>query len=165
MKPLATNDPINTALKRVIRNLTEAKRKFQRAMQQRPGNQLAARALARLKTVPGKPNYPFKFTNDRQRRGFFASDGFGQGIPASRGNPPAVTEAWGAEFIATDDGGILALTNDEPHMEFVQGARAQAFHIDTGWVQVDDVEQDAFAEMEDVAVAEWFVQSDPLEGV
>lgn len=162
----AIKNPINTALKRVVRNLTEARRNFQRAMQQIDrGNQLAARTLARLKTVPGAPRYPIRFTTPLQQRAFFASKGFGRGIPASRSNPPAVLEAWEAAFVPTSDGGIIGLYNDAPHMEFVQGARAQGFHIDTGYVQLDDVEQEAFAEMQDVAIAQWFSAADPLEGV
>lgn len=165
MASLAIKDPINIAIKRVIKNLTEAKRDFQDAMSQLRGEQLAARTLARLQTVPGPPKYPFQFETARQRRAFFASRGFGRGIPASRSNPPEVLAAWDGEFISTKDGGILAITNTSDHVEFVQGARAQGFHIDTGYVQIDDVEQEAFDEMRDVAIAEWYSASDLLEGV
>lgn len=159
------NLSISTALKTVIRNLEESKRRFQRAMQQRRGDQLAARTLARLKTEPGEPNRPIRWTSEKQRRAFFASRGFGRGIPASRSNPPAVLVGWEAEFIATDDGGVLAITNDVPHMKYVQGDRAQGFHKDTGYVQVIDVIDDAFREMEGAAVQEFFTACDPLEGL
>lgn len=156
---------IETALKRVIRNLEQTTRRFQLAMRQRRGNQLAGRALARLKTEPGSPVYPIRWKNERQRRGFFASKGFGRGIPASRSNPSAVLAGWDAEFVSTEDGGIVALTNSEPHMKYVQGDSVQPFHLDTGYVQVNDVEQEAFFEMEGVAVQEFFVSADLLEGV
>lgn len=159
------NVSINAALNQVIRNFEQMRGRFQRSMQQRQGDRLAARALAALKTVPGDPIEPAKKMTDRQRKAFFASDGFGRGIPARRGSPPAVTAGWGAEFIATEDGGIVALTNTVPHMKYVQGDRAQPFHLDTGWVQLDDVREDAFREMEGVAVQEWFLSADPLDGI
>src|SRR5678815_5400253 len=112
---------IAAALDAVVTNLEQTVKRFQTAMQQRRGDQLAGRALAALKTVPGKPNYPIRWTSQRQRRAFFASKGFGRGIPASRGNPPAVTEGWNAGFIPTDDGGILALSNPVEHMKYLQG--------------------------------------------
>lgn len=156
---------IDTALRTVIQNFEQAKRRFQLAMQQRRGDELAGRALAALKTVPAKPNYPIRWTSDKQRKAFFASKGFGRGIPASRNTPPDVSEGWEAEFIATDDGGILALDNSVPHWVYVQGALAQGFHKDTGWVQLDDVREDAWREMESVAIAEWFESADPLTGI
>lgn len=161
---MAAKDPIARALNQVIRNLAEAQLRFQRGMIKQ-GERVARHALTRLQTVPGQPNYPIQFTTAKQRKAFFASKGFGRGIPASRSSPPAVTEAWSAEFIPTRDGGIVGLFNDDPAMEFIQGARAQGYHILTGWVQVDDVEQEAFDEMEGVAIVEWFNEADPLEGV
>lgn len=161
---MADRNPVRDALKRVIRNLEESQLRFQRAMIKR-GEGVAKRALAELQRVPGAPHYPIQFTTDKQRRAFFATKGFGRGIPASRSSPPAVTEAWKAEFIPTRDGGIVALTNADPAMEFIQGARAQGYHQITGWTQVDDVEQQAFSEMQGIAIEEWFIESDPLEGV
>jgi hypothetical protein len=160
-----SNDPIASAINAVIANFEQAKNRFQQGMQQQRGNQLAGRALAALKTVPGNPIYPIRWTSDKQRKAFFASKGFGRGIPASRHNPPTVLEGWGAGFVATDEGGAVQLFNDVPYMRFVQGDRAQGFHLDTGYVQLDDVQQDAFAEMEGVAIQEWFEAADPLQGV
>lgn len=162
---MADKNPITKAIARVIENLEKRSlQAFQRGMIAQ-GERVAKLALAELKRVPGEPHYPIQFTTVKQRRAFFATKGFGRGIPASRNRPPNVTEAWGAEFVPTRDGGIVALTNDSPHMEFVQGARAQGFHQITGWTQVDDVEQMAFAEMQNVAIVEWFEEADPLEGV
>jgi hypothetical protein len=159
------NLSIATALRGVIRNLEQTKERFQLVMQERKGDQLAARTLARLKTEPGKPNYPIRWTSEKQRRAFFATKGFGRGIPASRSNPSVVLEGWDAEFIPTPDGGILAITNDVPHMKYVQGDLAQGFHRDTGYVQLEDVIEDGFREMEGVAVQGFFEAADPLEGL
>ena len=159
------SNPISTALQQVERNLANLASAFKRAMQGRRGNALAQTALAKLRQEPPAPNYPIRWKTERQRRAFFASDGFGRGIPASRSRPSKVAQGWAAEFIPTDDGGILALTNPVPYMQFVQGINAQPFHLDTGWVQLEDVVSDFFREAEDAAVAVWFDSADPLEGV
>lgn len=152
------------ALSQVERNFSRSTQRFQNAMHGRKGR-LANRTLAALKREPGPPIHPIRWTNDRQRRAYFASKGFGRGIPSRRGSPPAVLEGWEAVFVPTDDGGILALINEVPHVDFVQGFRAQGFHKDTGYVQLDDVVDDFFREAEDSAVQVFFDAVNPLEGV
>lgn len=158
------DNQITKALSQVESNFSRATQRFQNAMRGRRGR-LANRSLAALKREPGPPIYPIRFTTDRQRRAFFASKGFGRGIPARRGSPPAVLEGWDAVFTPTNDGGILALINPVDHVDFVQGFRAQGFHKDTGYVQLDDVTDDFFREAEDAAVQVFFEAVDPLEGL
>lgn len=153
------------AIMQIEKNFAEMVKRFQRGMQTLKGRGLAEVALAKLRRVPGPPIHPIRFDTDRQRRAFFASKGFGRGIPARRGSPPAVTQGWNAEFIATDEGGIVALSNPEPHMQYVQGFKAQGFHKDTGWVQVEDVMNDFYRESADGAVQVFYETCDPLEGV
>lgn len=157
---MAQNE-ISTALQQVERNLTALRKRFQQMMR---GRALAKATLAKLKRVPGAPSYPLRWTSEKQRRAFFASGGFGKGIPAKRGSPPQVTQGWAAEFIPTGDGGIVALSNPVPHMQYVQGWQAQRFHVDTGWVQLADVEADFFRESESAVVEAWH-DLDLLEGV
>lgn len=155
---------IASALMQVESNFSRSVQRFQNAMRGRKGR-LANQALAALKREPGPPVYPIRWTSEKQRRAFFASRGFGRGIPARRGNPPAVLEGWQAIFVPTDDGGALVLINDVRHVDFVQGYRAQGFHEDTGYVQLNDVVDDFFREAEDAAVQVFFDAVDPLEGV
>lgn len=42
------------------------------------------RAQAILRLPKSRPRYPIRWVSERQRRAFFASDGFGRGIPSSR---------------------------------------------------------------------------------
>jgi hypothetical protein len=160
---MATNR-IVMALLQVESNLERTSERFQNAMKGERGF-ASNRALRALRTVPGPPIHPIRWTSERQRRAFFASKGFGRGIPARRGSPPDVTAGWRGEFIPTQDGGILALVNDSEHVDFVQGFRAQGFHRDTGWVQLDDVTNDFFRDAEEAAVQVFFTEASPLEGV
>lgn len=155
---------IAKALRQVEFNLERAPEFYRNAMKGERGF-ATNRALAKLRTVPGPPIHPIRWTSVRQQRGYFASKGFGRGIPSKRGSPPAVTAGWHGEFIPTSDGGIMALTNEEPHVDYVQGFRAQGFHRDTGWVQLEDVLNDFFVDAEDAAVQVFFDACDPLEGV
>lgn len=155
---------IAKALRQVTFNLERAPEYFQNAMRGERGF-ATNRALAALRTVPGPPTHPIRWTNERQQRAYFASKGFGRGIPSRRGSPPEVTAAWRGQFIPTPDGGIMALINDAPHVDFVQGFRAQGFHLDTGWVQLSDVENDFFEDAEGAAVQVYFEAANPLEGV
>lgn len=42
------------------------------------------RVRARLRTPAPRPSYPITWDSERQRRAFFATDGFGRGIPYHR---------------------------------------------------------------------------------
>jgi hypothetical protein len=93
-----------------------------------------------LGTPPGPVVYPIEWTSEKQRRAFFATDGFGAGIPYERTN--TLVEGWEVLFDATDDGfGDITVTNDDDAVDFVQGQRQQKFHQNTGWKNASDVLQ------------------------
>lgn len=96
-------------------------------------------ALALLKTEPGPPVYPIRWKTERQRRAFFATEGFGHGIPASRAQPPVVLEGWTIETSGDGFDFEASLGNDVPWSVYVQGEFAQPFHLDTGYVQAGPV--------------------------
>lgn len=155
------DNPIADALNRIIRHFDTARERFQEAMTKRQGTKLAKKALRALKTRPGPPIYKLRWKSPRQRAAFFATNGFGGGIPYQR--KYTIADGWDAEFVPTKDGGILAITNPSNKAQFVHGPNTQPFHLDTGWVQLDDVAQDALDEMEGVATEVWYAESDPLE--
>jgi hypothetical protein len=157
------SDNMDRTLEQIRRNFETLKARWQQAMRQVEGNRLAAQSLAKLKTIPGPPRYPIRWSSERQRKAYFASRGFGRGIPSRRTGE--IVGAWQGEFVATSDGGTLALINRNPAVQFLQGARVQGFHLDTGWVQIDDVENDAHKEMGDIAVATFYEVGDPFQGV
>lgn len=157
---MTTRDEISSALQQIERTMSRTVRLFQNAMKGRKG-QLANVALAKIRRVPGDPVYPIRWTNERQRRAFFASKGFGRGIPTKRTNK--IINAWDAEFVPTDDGGMLVMSNPYEAAQFIFGPNTQGFHLDTGYVQLDDVAQDFFNEAEDAAVVVFYADCDPLQ--
>lgn len=127
-------------------------RRWQRHMQQKlPG--VVKPALDMLTREPGPPIYPLRWQTLKQKRAFFATNGFGHGIPYQRKG--TLLEGWDWLFEPRKDGGEVALTNPSKVLEFAQGDRAQRFHLDTGWVQIADAEPDFYGPVEALAVDEW----------
>lgn len=154
---------VDRVLEQIRLNFETLKARWQKAMTQIEGSRLAAQSLAKLKTIPGKPRYPIRWSSERQRKAYFASRGFGRGIPSMRTGE--IVGAWQGQFVATSEGGTLTLINSNPAVQYLQGARVQGFHLDTGWVQIDDVVTDAHKEMGDIAVATFYEVGDPFQGV
>ena len=113
-------------------------------------------AIELLKQEPGPPHYPIRWKSERQRRAFFATEGFGRGIPASRSQPPAVLEGWTLFYESNGydfEGGI---GNDVPWVVYVQGDFAQPFHLDTGYVQMAPVFVEYGARTYNALIETWF---------
>lgn len=146
-------------LQQIQRNLKTIAKSFHRSMR---GKVFAGRVVRALQTKPGPPRYPIRWTSKRQRRAFFATNGFGRGIPTRRTG--AIAAGWKAEFIATEDGGILAISNPREEAKFVQGPQpfGQGFHRDTGWAQIDDYEEMFYADSQGVATQVFFNELDPF---
>lgn len=159
---MAINNTLAKTLRTVWRNLEQAVGRFQDGMRGR-GATAANNAIARLKQVPGSPKHPIRWTSERQRKAFFASDGFGRGIPTRRSN--AIVDAWQSQFIPDRNGGILVLENNNPAAEFVQGFNQQGFHADTGWATTAEVSDQFFNEGGGTVVEVWNSAADPLRGV
>lgn len=168
---MAKRNPITDALRQVAKTLTNAPKNFTRLMRAR-GSKAAPRALARLQADPGPVKYlgrgvnnqpTLRWTSDRQRKAYFASDGFGRGIPTQRKG--TIAGKWKTAFIPDSKGGMLILENDDPAATFVQGFDQQGFHADTGWVTTAQVSDQFFAEGGDSVAEIWYEAADPLEGV
>lgn len=73
----------------------------------------------------------------KQKAAFFATDGFGKGIPYRRTGK--VVKAWHLVYSAGQSGGRLTLVNRVPYARFVYGgfqpgnSYQQRFHKNTGW--------------------------------
>lgn len=101
-----------------------------------------ARAERELTPYPGKPHYPLRWKSARQRRAYFASRGFGRGIPYQRTR--GLQRAWKVGYRplrADGSGGEIVIRNEDPKAPFVIGAEQQPFHADTGWIRVDQSPQ------------------------
>lgn len=125
--------------------LVEQAPDFVRTITARTANRLAPEALAELRRVPGPPRYPIRWTSERQRRAFFASDGFGGGIPTQRTG--RLVQGWRMKVIYSAAAITeIAFENPVPYREYVTGARRQPFHSVTGW-QSDEVVLEYYGEV------------------
>lgn len=130
---------------------------------QRQIGRIRSRMLSDLHRTPGKPHYPITWTSERQRRAFFASNGFGRGIPTRRTG--RMVNSWDVKAERTLNGGRMLLTNDTEYWPFVVGEAQQGFHQMTGWYQVDDVIDRYSGLAADALVETWIDSANPFTGI
>lgn len=95
-------------------------------------NEERDRLLVDFRREPPPPTYPLVWTSERQRRAFFASNGFGRGIPTTRSHE--MVNAW--HLLVVFSGNRLteiAIENNDPTHDFVTGRNRQRMHVITGW--------------------------------
>lgn len=126
-------------------------------------NVLGQRAMRELKQTPGAPQYPIRWKTERQRRAFFATNGFGRGIPTQRTGE--LQQGWDYTIDKFSDGGTFRIINDVPYMRFVEGDDTQPFHLDTGWVQAAPILARYQEEAEAAVITTWFIVSDIFSGI
>lgn len=150
---MTTTDSALRQLRKIERQIKKIPNRFRNAMKGKTGK-LANRALSRITREPGRPIYPLRWQTERQRRAFFATRGFGRGIPYRRTG--GLLLGWTVDVDKTKEGVDVVMRNPSEVAHFVQGDRAQKFHRDTGWVQVDDVMSDFYREAEDSTAEIWY---------
>lgn len=107
-------------------------------------------ALQALRQTPGPVVYPIEWKSLKQRRAYFATDGFGHGIPYRRTG--ALLDAWQVVFNRlTDYAGEIRAENDNPAAQWVIGKDQQPFHHNTGWY-ITDSKMPGLVEYADSAV-------------
>lgn len=86
---------------------------------------------------PGAVKRPLRWKSERQRRAYFASNGFGKGIPSRRTGK--LGKSWRITYkpIARGGDGSIQIYNDALEARFVIGIDQQPFHADTGWKRID----------------------------
>lgn len=94
--------------------------------------------IAALTQDPGPVQYPIEWSSERQRRAFFATDGFGSGIPYQR---TGRINDWA--YRTSGEGGSVSIVigNGAPYLKYVRGTMArrgfasaiQQMHRNTGW--------------------------------
>lgn len=89
----------------------------------------------RVSQTPGPVVYPIQWTTARQRAAFFATDGFGAGIPYSRSG--SVSSAWDYQEGVVRP--LFRFYNTNETATFVIGDDQQQFHKNTGWQYVPDI--------------------------
>jgi len=98
--------------------------------------------LAQLHEEPGPVVYPFTWKSDKQRRAFFATNGFGRGIPTKRTH--ILVNAWRLVVVYEPNRiTSIMIENNDPKRRFVTGQDQQPGHAITGWYQDDSLIADA----------------------
>lgn len=94
-------------------------------------------ALELLRQTPGPVVYPIEWKSLKQRRAYFATDGFGHGIPYRRTG--SLLNSWDVVFTTFgDDAGSMSAVNTSPAARWVIGADQQPCHHNTGWYITDE---------------------------
>lgn len=107
-----------SAFQTIDKNLRVMPRLTQTALRRREKG--LKRQVLKIVAVQGKPvRYPIEWTSDVQRRAFFATDGFGRGIPTGRTGE--LVKSWDAAFEFTPEGGGFSVWNTAPHAPYVVG--------------------------------------------
>lgn len=109
-----------------------------------------------LKRYPPHHTFPygeFPWTTEKQKRAFFATGGFGGGIPGSRTGD--LSRSWHTIYTFDALGGNINIVNDEPYMPFVQGEYQQEFHRITGWLTVGDFMLQIGNEVDEIMTDGW----------
>ena len=92
-----------------------------------------------MKKFPGAVARPIEWETERQRRAFFATDGFGGGIPSKRSG-----ELF-RHFDVTSNRRALqtAIVNTYEFAKYIIGDRQQKFHKNTGYRKMETYEPEA----------------------
>lgn len=128
----------------------------------RQGTAFKRRINKRLKEEPPPPSYPLRWQSEKQRRAFFATNGFGRGIGAPRTH--ALARGWVVNVDRKRDLEI-EVYNRQSYARFVVGADQQNFHIDTGWMDANAILSDENAKFEDAIIETFFTVGDPTAGI
>lgn len=101
---------------------------------------------------PGPVKYPIEWTTEKQRKAFFATDGFGSGIPFKRSNQ--LTDSWVVVVGYQLRENLITLYNPKSYAQFVYpGSRQQRFHARTGWGRDFDKYYVDLQRTEDIEIA------------
>lgn len=87
--------------------------------------------LHELQYMPPKVHYPFVWTTEKQRRAFFATNGFGNGIPYRRTG--GMVNAWKVDITINDGTVIMSASNKNKAVKYVTGKKQQPGHVASGW--------------------------------
>lgn len=104
-----------------------------------------------------------RWTSARQRAAYFASNGFGAGIPYTRSH--RLAKAWRVEVEGNEQSAALVASNPSPAATFVQGPRAQRMHIDSGWNQLEPTTAKYQERFRVVLRETWSTLTNPRAGV
>jgi len=124
-------------------------------------NDTKQRLLKALSVTPGPVVLPVEWETDKQRKAFFASNGFGRGFGAKRTGE--ISNAWELEGESKNGTGDFIIFNPKKAAQYLYGPRQQRFHIQTGWIgesQIDAIIREESEKTSDALILGWFSISD-----
>lgn len=111
-------------------------------------NRVGEQVLKPLRKEPRGPSYPLRWQSERQRKAYFASNGFGHGIPYRRSNE--LVNKWALGVVYEDQQiPSITITNPVKYRKFVTGRYQQRMHAGR-WYK----EEDKFTEARVVLASE-----------
>lgn len=117
--------------------------------------------LKRLRTEPGRPDYPIQWTSEKQRRFVMAKLTRENNLPYQRTH--ATSQAWGVSVTFGRDGGVITLENALPHSIYVYGPRQQRFL--SKWPEADTIALEGQERLENDLIEGWYTLADPQAGI
>lgn len=131
---------------------------------QRSMTRLGQRGVEQLSVEPGAPPAGItRLMTERQRRAFFATNGFGGGIPHQRTH--GLAQGWKYKVVTLENGGAFTIYNEVPGINYVEGWDQQPFLAAMGWQFAPPVLADISAEADDISIESWWTASDIHAGV
>lgn len=117
---------------------------------------LEERKQAELGFIPSPHTFAigeFPWTTPKQQRAFFASNGFGAGIPTSRTD--SIANSW--QVVVDLGEGSIGYVNTSPASRFVLGEFQQRFHAITGWKREDLIALEILVDpaIDDILIEGW----------
>jgi hypothetical protein len=128
----------------------------------RQAGRFKSRVLSRLQVQPGKVKYPIEWESEKQRRAFFATDGFGRGIGTPRTG--ALSKGWRVDV----DFGMdyeISTYNIHDYAQYVVGDKQQRMHRNTGWMKARPIMDEENERFIDVIRDTVFTVGDPTANI
>lgn len=142
----------------VFKALEEAYTKSPRTIKAFLNRSLLPQYLKRIQQqwtpYPSPVHYPIEWKSARQRRAFFATNGFGGGIPYQRTR--TLQKSWVFAIDEYPGGAEVRIGNTAAYARFVIGADQQPFHRNTGWPHVDTEAAELTGELTDEVIDLYF---------
>lgn len=147
----------------LIEDLRTVPRAFKKLYRKRIDD-LAQKTLQELRRTPAKVKYPIQWRSEKQRRAFFATNGFGAGIPTQRTGK--LQDGWKVLDESDFRQGLFTIFNDATtrnyftgaivyYEEYITGISQQPFHRNTGWIRSQDVLAEAMVSAETIIIDTW----------
>lgn len=123
-------------------------------------------AALRVEPPPASNFYPVRWKTRKQQRAFFATNGFGRGIPTVRMHQ--LSRGWKGSITPFENGGEIAIYNTTPSAVFVYGSLdtpRQPMFVKIPWLDPFEVSYPFMDEAENVLIETLNTVSSPTAGV